>query len=82
MSGLTEMLTDGEAEQRNYMNKQVNNSSRWIENQCPQCEASDDDFYNGFAIGDTCDDCKEFNRAVDEALIETGGEFPILVEVK
>jgi hypothetical protein len=46
---------------------------------CPQCEADDGDFYNGLAIGEICEECQAFNRAVDEALIESGGEFPILV---
>ena len=30
LSGLTEMLTEKEAVQRNYVNEQVRNSSRWI----------------------------------------------------
>ena len=39
---------------------------------CPQCEADDGDFYNGLAIGDLCDECKAFNKAVDEALLVSG----------
>ena len=43
---------------------------------CPQCEADDGDFYNGLAIGELCDECKAFNRAVDEALTE---KAPVII---